>query len=46
MIQVLASENMERTCKRMKLNKGAASVDGIGISQTGAWFRLGLRRLP
>ncbi|HEX7647433.1 MAG TPA: group II intron reverse transcriptase/maturase [Noviherbaspirillum sp.] len=37
--QALARQNMQRAWKRVKANKGAAGVDGLDITQTGAHLK-------
>lgn len=37
--QVIARENMARAWKRVKANKGAAGVDGLGIAETGTHLK-------
>lgn len=35
----LARQNLQRACKRVKANKGAAGVDGLDVEQTGQLLR-------
>lgn len=39
LMQMLARENMQRAWRRVKANKGAAGVDGLGIEQTGEYLK-------
>jgi RNA-directed DNA polymerase len=38
-MQALARENMQRSWKRVKANKGAAGVDGLDIARTGQYLK-------
>ncbi len=43
---VLARENMQQAWKRVRANKGAAGIDGLGIDETAERLLLGVARDP